>query len=55
MKNKVFHWVAAVIFFGVPFIVSHSAVDTITVGAILHGLYLWASQYVNPTAPISSN
>lgn len=53
--NKIIHWVVAFIVFAVPLILmSHSPYLDISIGAILNGLYLWASHYINPTAPVNS-
>ncbi len=51
--NKIGHWVASLVFFGIPFITAtHSPVLDVTVGAILNGFYLLVSHYVNPTKPV---
>jgi len=51
--NKIIHWVVSLVLFGVPLIVAtHSPLLDITIGAILNGIYLWASHKANPTAPI---
>lgn len=53
MKNKIIHWIAAVVLFGIPVILStHSPILDLTVGGLLNGLYLWLSHLVNPTVTI---
>lgn len=52
--NKVIHFVASILAFGIPFIsMTHSPILDITIGAIINGVYLWASSQVNPTVPVS--
>lgn len=48
--NKIIHWTAAILFFGVPIVtMTHSPLLDLTVGAILNAVYLWASHVINPT------
>jgi len=52
--NKIMHLVASVVCFAIPIMLSmHSGVETITVGAILNAVYLYCSQLLNPTQPVS--
>lgn len=52
MNNKAVHWIAAIVFYGVPLIVGAHIGTDITVGTILNALYLWASHIVIPTERI---
>lgn len=56
MTNKIVHWVASIILFGVPVLIaSHSPFLDISIGAILNALYLWVSHTVNPTVPVTTS
>lgn len=50
MTNKIIHWIAAFVLFGIPLILAtHAPVLDLTVGGVLNAVYLWVSQKVNPT------
>lgn len=55
MTNKIIHWLASIVLFGIPMILaSHSTILDLTVGGLLNAIYLAVSQLVKPTAPTSS-
>lgn len=54
MSNKIIHWIASIILFGVPIILSsHTAYLDVTVGGILNAVYLAISQWAKPTVPLA--
>lgn len=51
--NKIIHWVAAVVLFGIPLIISsHSPILDLTIGGVLNAVYLAVSHHINPTASV---
>lgn len=51
--NKVIHWIAGLVFFGIPLLtMTHSPILDLTIGALLNGIYLWASHILKPTVPV---
>lgn len=54
MNNKIVHAVMAFVLFAIPVVqATHAGFLQITIGGLLNAAYLWASQIVNPTAPIN--
>ena len=55
LNNKIIHWVAFIVCMAIPVVLQvHGSWQDITIGAVLNAIYLWASQKLNPTAPIKS-